>query len=695
MIVASFYFTIPSIFALLSSIAVFFVAMFVLFKNTKSILHILFFLFSLSISGWLFGTFKLFNAVSDESITFWDRFIYGSAVFISVLLYHFGLVIIKSVSRRTVLYIGYVLAFFFLVISQTDYFTKGVFRYEWGAHTIAQFWHHVFLIYFTAYFLLFFANIYTYYKKQFDESEKIKLRYILIAFAILFGFGPFAYLPAYEIPVPPFPFMAGTVFSLIIAYAITKHHLFDIQTIIRLGTIYGLLFGVISFVFVFIASLVSQFISGWLTLLLPSLLITLGFMPLKNFIETTTDSIFFRKKYKVEDIIKKLNTIVHTYGLHLDEFLENFNRLIVDSLRVERAAILVLMPKGNFISRKIIGGNMPNFELKPEHPIIQYFKGGEKSSIDRDVLQKDPESKEIINELDRLGFSLVVPIEAKSQLIGLYLIGRKKSQDPFTKEEIDLLQLLASESGASIDNARLFDELKKLDQIKSKFISVASHQLRTPLTSIHWNIELALQGGLKKKTAKELLEHAYRSTLAMANNFDDMFTALDIEEGKINLAVKKEQTDFGNLVQDVVSSLLKEAKKKEVALEVHLPEIPLSCAVNKEMIRRVLTILVHNAILYSHPKTTATIVALQEEEKGKNRILFSISDQGIGIGEPENKTLFTRFYRSEGAMRLSPDGFGLGLFIAKHFIEAHGGRIWFVSEGRGMGTVFFLALPLE
>ncbi len=219
-----------SLLPLLGAVFVIVLGFFVWFKKPREFLHILFLLFAFTISLWLYGTFRLFNATNAIDQIFWDRFIYIGVVFIPVFLFHFGIIYSDIKKQNWLLVVGYLIAFTFLPLSQTDYFVSGLYVYKWGVHTVAQTGHHFFLTYFFFYFVSFFVNLYGEYKKS-TRIKKKQIKFMLIGFAILDVIGPLAYLPAYGIPIFPIIFLSAIPFALIVAYAIIKHNALEVKTI--------------------------------------------------------------------------------------------------------------------------------------------------------------------------------------------------------------------------------------------------------------------------------------------------------------------------------------------------------------------------------------------------------------------------------------------------------------------------------
>ncbi|MEK7625464.1 MAG: ATP-binding protein [Patescibacteria group bacterium] len=216
---------------LVGSLLVFILGLFVWLTKTKDWLHIIFFLYNFTISIWLFGTFMLFNSTNDIDALYWDRFIYIGVVFIPIFLYHFGLIYCEIKNQDKLLIPGYILAFIFLPLSQlSDNFVSGLYKYPWGVHSIARFYHHLFLVYFLFYFIIFFANLIIRYKGSIGVL-RTQVKYFLIGEGVLNLIGPLAFLPAYGVPIYPVIFLSAIPFAGILTYVIIEYRALDIRTI--------------------------------------------------------------------------------------------------------------------------------------------------------------------------------------------------------------------------------------------------------------------------------------------------------------------------------------------------------------------------------------------------------------------------------------------------------------------------------
>lgn len=668
-----------------------------LFKNYGKYLNLVFFFFAASIAGWIFSIFVILKF--SQSL-FWGKmpFIFAVYSLSFLLLFILGLgkqILIKRWVAILVLVVPTALSLLILF----DHVIESV-RVE-GDFIMNTFGPMYLLYTFSTTILALLCFGFLVYQFRTNYGiERLQIKYVALGIflfilpAILTNLILPTFLGIWEFNT------TGPFFSffmiLSMTYAIMRYHLMDIWVVVRLGTIYAALFTIISFFFSFASSALANYAVGSWKYILPALVITFGFIPLKNGIEHVTDNIFFRKKFRYENLIHKFNESVHALGLNLHELLQNFNLLITNDLKASTAAIFLTIPKGNFISRQVVADRLVDIELAPDNPIISYLHNNCQNILDQEILKlyNDGVSADVIYELDRLNFALVLPIVSKSQLIGIYGIGPKKSQDPYGSEELELLRFLASESAHVIDNARYFEDLKKIDAAKSKFISVTSHELRTPLTSILWNLEFLMSRKIKNKSVNEMLGYAYYSASFINDHLDDMLTALDFEEKKDAIFLKKERFQFSDLVKESIDLLKSDAEKKKIVFDVVFPAKLQPIYADRAKIRKTFIALLRNSVYYSALGGHVSVKCKPKELNGQSFMECIVSDRGMGITEEEKSSIFSKFYRSEAARLASPNGLGISLFIAKHFIEAHGGELWFASDGRDKGTEFIFKIPV-
>lgn len=233
------------------------------------------------------------------------------------------------------------------------------------------------------------------------------------------------------------------------------------------------------------------------------------------------------------------------------------------------------------------------------------------------------------------------------------------------------------------------DRLKELDRLKSEFLSIASHQLRAPITAVQGYAANILDGsyGALPDYLKDPLSTIREATRLMVSSIEDYLNISRIEQGRMKY--EKSEFDVADLAKKVVNELLPVAARKGLALTINAPEdLRLTADIGK--IKQVITNLVDNAIKYTEKGSVAVAV-----EHTDTKAVITISDTGVGIDPEEIGGLFEKFKRARGANQVNTTGTGLGLYVAKQLIEGHNGSIRIESEGKGKGSRFVIELPLQ
>lgn len=237
------------------------------------------------------------------------------------------------------------------------------------------------------------------------------------------------------------------------------------------------------------------------------------------------------------------------------------------------------------------------------------------------------------------------------------------------------------------------EKLKKMNSVKSDLISISAHQLRTSLSALKWILKMFLEKDLGSITSEQeaFIKRAMVSSDRMLLLVNDLLTLNHSEDESLKFNLKK--LDIVDLIEQTIFEFSGETRKKNIELIFLKPEeeIPqVNC--DEEMIRVVIQNLIENAIKYSNQDDRIFISVNYRKEKGV--VDISIRDTGIGIDKNDQSNIFTKFFRADNAKEKDPLGSGLGLFTTKSIIEKHKGKIWFESGGEGVGTTFFINLPV-
>lgn len=231
---------------------------------------------------------------------------------------------------------------------------------------------------------------------------------------------------------------------------------------------------------------------------------------------------------------------------------------------------------------------------------------------------------------------------------------------------------------------------KEIERMKSDFVSVTSHQLRTPLTKIRWSAEMLLEGNEKKMTKeqREFVEEIYSSDKKMIKLVGDLLDVSRIESGK-SFTIETREADVISIVKETVKDqeMLAEENGIKIIYQKNYPK-GLLLNIDGNKIKQVFQNLLINAIEYS-PKGKSVILGFEDKKK---EVVFSVKDSGPGIPADQQKRVFDKFFRASNVLMTEDAGTGLGLYISKSIAEFHGGKIWFDSE-ENEGTTFYFSLP--
>lgn len=279
-------------------------------------------------------------------------------------------------------------------------------------------------------------------------------------------------------------------------------------------------------------------------------------------------------------------------------------------------------------------------------------------------------------ELQKLNGELEEKIKERTVELERLLVEQQKGAQLLIRRDLEL--------------TKANEKLEELDQVKSDFISVVAHQLRTPLSGMKWTLSMLLNGdmGGLNDDQKTFLMKSYESNSRMITLVNDMLVADGIQSGRVHYGFKR--IDIVDLMDNVLFEISPEAKKKNILIEYknkfeNLPQ----AYVDPETMRAVLQNLFENAIKYTLEKGKIEI----DVKKESDHLVISIADNGIGIPEDQAKEVFSKFFRAKNAVKQVTDGSGLGLYIAKTIIEKNGGKIWFESA-EGKGTTFYFTVPI-
>lgn len=237
---------------------------------------------------------------------------------------------------------------------------------------------------------------------------------------------------------------------------------------------------------------------------------------------------------------------------------------------------------------------------------------------------------------------------------------------------------------------RANEKLESLDKEKSEFVSIAAHQLRTPLSAIRWAQQMLLDGDMGELNSeqKQLLQQSQESILRMVSLVHDLLSVDHLEYGQV--VYKKQAVELGKVVHDVVNELQPMAAPGNIRFDYIPPDRPITVCIDTDKVKEAVANIVNNALKYTLHGGTVTVQVLQKETEA----IIECIDTGIGVPSQDHSRLFKKFSRANNAKKIDADGSGLGLFIVQKIIEAHGGAVA-CESAEGKGSTFTISLPIN
>lgn len=694
----------------------------VLLRDPKSLNNISFFGLCVGMSGWSIGIAGFLATQSEDLALVWARFYYFFPLVIGLSLVFFVHTFHAKgkipLSWKLPSVAGF-LAIAGLLVAQKNFLFEELVYHDWGKQVVLT--NSAYLLYSTYVLLAFGASIL--YLLQYSK----KLEGIYRHQALLFGFG---FLIASVLGVLfnlVLPWLndyrliwLGPIFTTVVAatvtYSIIKHRMFDIRKVIARSVAYVMSIGLLLVIYILVSSYaltsVLKDIESNLASSLINVLVLTGavllYQPQKRFFDKITDRLFYRDSYDPQKFLDELNKVLIS-NVEIGVLLRHSAKVIEKHMKSARIDFVVLEGDLRVVSAYDMSLSLASVSsLNTSH-----------SKLPKLFMVKEvkKEHSRIYDQLTALDVEAVAQLG--TQLHGNYsptaymLLGPKKSGNQYSGGDMKIIELIADELVVAIQNALRFEEiqnfnitlqqkvddathkliktnqkLKEMDATKDDFISMASHQLRTPLTSIKGLLSMVVEGDAGKLTPlqAEMLGQAYTSSQRMAYLIADLLNVSRLKSGKFS--IDRHDTDLAAMIEQEVSQLAETAKARKLAITCEKPANFPILQLDETKTRQIVMNFIDNAIYYT-PAGGKIRVKLIDKPKS---VEVHVIDSGVGVAKRDQPKLFTKFYRANNARSMRPDGTGLGLFMAKKVIIAQGGAIVFKSQ-EGKGSTFGFSFP--
>jgi signal transduction histidine kinase len=694
-----------------------FLASIVYYRNRKQSQNIYLSLILLFTIAWAISNY--FANIPGNFATFCTRLTFVSGLFMILFVFMFSFTFLKAKISKA---LRIVVALLLLIINCITLFSPLVVSstktIENGTGVVGGSFYLIFPITFFSLLIASAVILFVGYKQS-SYRVKAQVKFMLfglflsaliatitnVVFPVFFKYDQLSQLGP----------LSTTFFLAFTSYAIVKHRLMDIRLVVARSVSYVILLAILAVIYaggvlgiewLFFRDEFQQMNlvqGGFRTVL--AVLMAFTFQPLRKWITKHTDKIFFKNAYNPEELLDKLS---HTMGstIILVELLYKVMDILTAEMKISRG-LFVLLKGEDRIYTHLSTGYKDNPKIKLED-VLHLAKEG---TVVYDELEENSRYKTLLRRYEA---AVAIPLKTEKEIVGVFLIGEKSSGDMFSQQDLRILEILGPEISVAIENAKSYEEinrfnvtlrnevnratkrlkekneeLRELDTAKDEFISMASHQLRTPLTAIKGYLSMLLDGdaGEIKVGQYDFIHEAYSGANRMVGLINDLLNVSRMETGRF--FIEATEVDIVVAVQEEARQYDSAAKEKGIYLKLDLAKDLPHIWVDEMKLRQVIMNLIDNAIHYT-TKGGVTVKLY----KDRDYLYYEVLDTGIGVPTSQQPALFEKFYRADNARHVRPDGTGLGIYLAKRVVQDHGGTIVFHSE-ENKGSTFGFKLPLK
>lgn len=694
-----------SIAPLFTGMVIFLIGVFVCGQNKNNKINRLFFYLCISVFIWTIGYSVMYATKNPRVAVMAARAGYFGVVFIPVFVFHFISEFLKLKTPKFIVASIYALGGLFFLFNFTDKFIDGVYTYFWGFYPTVGPWYKYYIIFFAAVFtwsvIVLFKNLRSNVRGKINIRTQNQIKYLLFAFMFA-ATSLVDYIQNYGIEIYPWGYISALGWIVFISIAIIRHQLMDIEVIIKKTLVFAGLF-IMSYAvfasFVYLGSLLFENViqSRWIALIPSVFIIVLILRPLENYLRNATDKYLFQKKYDYKHLLRTFSDEVLTV-LDLDMLVNLTVNKLVQIIKLENAAILIY-DEDNERYKMVASTGMDvlGYSLREEDPLIKFLSRGNKYILMDSFADQVDIYKDIKASASRLNSELIVPLSQQDDIVGILSLGKKKSDEEFTQDDVDIILPLARTLAVAITNAKLFEKLSEAQAQAAQREKMAvigtlsagiNHEICNPLGIARGQCEMFLlnmkEGIYKDKSQEELLEKA-QEIMNMVINETDRATVITRKLSSFAKPAKgntADDVDIKEEIDQVVSLVEHDLKMDNILIKKEIEDaLPLISA-DKKQVQEIFFNIIRNAAQSIKEGNGEIRVKAFNHDKA---VHVDIEDTGEGISKTNLGKIFNPFFTTKDP----GGGTGLGLFIVKQIVERNNGTISAKSE-LGRGTTFSL-----
>ena len=699
-------------------------------RDWRKPVNLTFVCLSLTVSLWVFGIAGFLSAPSLVVAFIFAKLFYIAPLLLALMLAYFAYLFPHGTTlpwRIKFLPAAPVVALVLAILFIPTFITDQIVSRSWGREVIVNQWHYsLYALVVVSVFILSFSILYK-RARTLSGLYQEQARWLFVAgimSAVIGGWYNIVlahWLHDYRyVWVGP---LATTFYILSTTLSIIRHRMFDIRLAAVRTVAYILSILTVAIVYFGLAYVASiTLFSGTTTTgvsmsptnIVLAFVLAFIFQPIKQFFDRVTNQIFYRDRYDTNAFLSRIGQVL-TSTTKLHEVMSRSAYEIETTLKANGSMFIVYRDHHPDV---VVMTKLKNNFTESEYALIHDLAttAGNKALMVPSLEGNHSHDAQHLHALlTKRNVALVLPLVTTNEIIGYLLLGEQLAGN-YTKRDIEVLETLADSLIIAIQNARSVQvvrdlnthleqrittatkelrasnrRLVELDATKDEFVSMASHQLRTPLTSIKGYLSMVLEGdvGHISPQQRQLLTEAFTSSERMVGLIGDFLNVSRLQTGKFMIDYRP--TDLAKLIAQEVESIRQIADTHGITIKYRQPAVFPMLYLDDNKLRQVVMNFIDNAIYYSPESRTPITLRLTVED---GYAVLRVIDKGMGVPTEVQRQLFTKFFRAENARRQRPDGTGVGLFLAKKVIDGHGGKILFEST-EGKGSTFGFRLPIK
>lgn len=661
-----------------------------------------YFQWSFYITGWSLGYgFTLSGLFDYDTTLVWNKLCQAMAVMIGPHFFKFACHLSDEFKRYKHIYRIYLLFGIAsaLLLFFTPYYVRGL--WSFGGYKYQPSGGPLYIV-FTAFF--FWCTIHAFmiaataYKNLSGEKKK-QVRLFLWGTGIGYSGGVFLFLQGFHIPFPSHAVYLILAYLIFIGYAMHKYRFLDVELILKRTVVFTGLVGFI-FITVALATLILQDILFrhiainriWLNMISFSVIVLL-YDAVKSCLVKVTNRFLFQKKYEYKQILKAFIDEVITV-LNLDEVVNSTLKLLDATLHPYTSGIFILNKvEDKYQLYNAYGLENKNITFTSESELVTFLKKSHSPAVIRQIDGIVGVSPEIQQEMATLKAVICLPLMLHNDLIGFISLGKKKSDEDYTKDDLDVLLDLSRTESIAVGNAQLLTEAAQNERRAAIGTMAAgiNHEIGNPLNIINTKIQVFLtgieRGFYKDKSKEEIIQECkniVNDALVQTNRIADITRRLS-NFAKPSKEFKPQLVSIPEEIDETLAVLGHDLELERIKIERNISsDLPKILADRRE-IQQIFFNIIRNAAQAIEEKGTITISGVNTSN---NKVHIEIRDTGKGIPEDKVHRIFEPFFTTKEPAK----GTGLGLSIVRQLVWRNKGEISFRSQS-GLGTTFILEFP--